>query len=204
MPELYRFLKKLWPIKAVIVFSKHGFLIEGNKKSDWQEQRERNKVEVISFLQLNSLVTFSSASRSLSFKGNIFSIGTGSGTVLFYDLRAGKALELSACTNRTVNFKTSTGWLVGRSDGYFSTRLSKIPSSIVGVKHVLPSRRKSKILSCSLHALLRQLWNTSLCRWRAFAVYHERKLHSFVSVTILACFSTYPSYRIQQCPNPKA
>jgi len=49
--------------------------------------------------------------RSLSFKGNIFSIGTGSGTVLFYDLRAAKALELSACTNRTVSFKTSTGWL---------------------------------------------------------------------------------------------
>ena len=50
--------------------------------------------------------------RSVSFKGNILTIGNGSGVVLFWDLRAGKFLESTVNTNRSVNLKASRGWVV--------------------------------------------------------------------------------------------
>ena len=50
--------------------------------------------------------------RSVSFKGNILTIGTGIGLLLFWDLRAGKFLESTMNTNRAVSLKTSKGWMV--------------------------------------------------------------------------------------------
>lgn len=51
--------------------------------------------------------------RSVSFKGNILTIGTGIGLLLFWDLRAGKFLESTMNSNRAVSLKASTkGWLV--------------------------------------------------------------------------------------------
>eukprot|EP00094_Tigriopus_californicus_P013363 TCALIF_12924-PA protein Name:"Similar to DCAF12 DDB1- and CUL4-associated factor 12 (Homo sapiens)" AED:0.14 eAED:0.14 QI:5/1/1/1/1/1/4/329/320 len=49
--------------------------------------------------------------RSVSFKGNILTIGTGIGILLFWDLRAGKFLESTMNSNRAVMLKTSKGWL---------------------------------------------------------------------------------------------
>ncbi|CAB4062735.1 DCAF12 [Lepeophtheirus salmonis] len=49
--------------------------------------------------------------RSVSFKGNILTIGTGLGMILFWDLRAGKFLESTMNSNRAVSLKTSKGWL---------------------------------------------------------------------------------------------
>ena len=50
--------------------------------------------------------------RSVSFKGNILTIGTGIGIMLFYDLRAGKFLESTMNSNRAVSLKASKGWMV--------------------------------------------------------------------------------------------
>ena len=50
--------------------------------------------------------------RSVSFKGNILTIGNGQGVVLFWDLRAGKFLESTMNTNRAVTLKSSRGWVV--------------------------------------------------------------------------------------------
>jgi len=55
--------------------------------------------------------------RSVSFKGNILTIGTGIGLMLFWDLRASKFLESTMNSNRAVNLKASKGW-VKRNDQY--------------------------------------------------------------------------------------
>lgn len=55
--------------------------------------------------------------RSVSFKGNILTIGTGIGLMLFWDLRAGKFLESTMNSNRAVHLKASRGW-VKRDDHY--------------------------------------------------------------------------------------
>lgn len=47
--------------------------------------------------------------RSASFHGDILSVGTGLGVLMFYDLRAGKYLESSINSSRTVLLKTSKG-----------------------------------------------------------------------------------------------
>ncbi|KAE8738487.1 hypothetical protein FOCC_FOCC016046 [Frankliniella occidentalis] len=49
--------------------------------------------------------------RSASFQGNILTIGTGVGMLMFYDLRAGKYLESSINSSRTVVLKTSRGYV---------------------------------------------------------------------------------------------
>lgn len=49
--------------------------------------------------------------RSASFQGNILTIGTGVGMIMFYDLRAGKYLESSINTARTVTLKSSRGFV---------------------------------------------------------------------------------------------
>ena len=50
--------------------------------------------------------------RSVSFKGNILTIGNGSGVILFWDQRAGKFLDSTMNTNRAVTLKASRGWVV--------------------------------------------------------------------------------------------
>jgi len=55
--------------------------------------------------------------RSVSFKGNILTIGTGIGLMLFWDLRACKFLESTMNSNRAVTLKASRGW-VQRDDMY--------------------------------------------------------------------------------------
>jgi len=54
--------------------------------------------------------------RSVSFRGNILTIGTAAGTLLFWDLRAGKFLESTMNSNRAVQLKTSRSWT--RMDNY--------------------------------------------------------------------------------------
>jgi len=55
--------------------------------------------------------------RSVSFKGNILTIGNGGGVILFWDLRAGKFLDSTMNTNRAVTLKASRGW-VHRDDHF--------------------------------------------------------------------------------------
>lgn len=50
--------------------------------------------------------------RSASFQGNILTIGTGVGMLMFYDHRAGKYLESSINSSRTVVLKASRGYVV--------------------------------------------------------------------------------------------
>lgn len=50
--------------------------------------------------------------RSASFQQNILTIGTGLGMLMFYDVRAGKYLESSINTSRTVVLKASKGYVV--------------------------------------------------------------------------------------------
>ncbi|KAF4525047.1 hypothetical protein B566_EDAN001961 [Ephemera danica] len=49
--------------------------------------------------------------RSASFLGDILTIGTGVGVLMFYDLRAGKYMESSLNQTRTVVLKASKGWV---------------------------------------------------------------------------------------------
>ncbi|KAF2900881.1 hypothetical protein ILUMI_05286 [Ignelater luminosus] len=49
--------------------------------------------------------------RSASFQGDILTIGTGLGMLMFYDLKAGKYLESSINSSRTVVLKTSKGYV---------------------------------------------------------------------------------------------
>lgn len=55
--------------------------------------------------------------RSVSFRGNILTIGTGMGLLLFWDLRACKFLESTMNSNRAVTLKASRGW-VQRDDTF--------------------------------------------------------------------------------------
>lgn len=50
--------------------------------------------------------------RSASFQGDILTIGTGVAMLMFYDLRAHKYLESSINSSRTVNLKSSKGYVV--------------------------------------------------------------------------------------------
>ena len=49
--------------------------------------------------------------RSVSFKGNILTLGTGTGLLLFWDLRASKWLESTMNSNRGVQIKAGRGWV---------------------------------------------------------------------------------------------
>ncbi|XP_065172697.1 DDB1- and CUL4-associated factor 12 homolog [Atheta coriaria] len=49
--------------------------------------------------------------RSASFQGNVLTIGTGLGMLMFYDLKAGKYLESSINSSRTVVLKASKGYV---------------------------------------------------------------------------------------------
>lgn len=62
--------------------------------------------------------------RSVSFRGNILTMGTGQGNILFWDLRANKFLESTMNSNRTVQLKVSRGH-VQRNENFveaFSTQ----------------------------------------------------------------------------------
>lgn len=50
--------------------------------------------------------------RSATFQGNILTVGTGLGMLMFYDIRAGKYLESSINSSRTVVLKASKGYVV--------------------------------------------------------------------------------------------
>ncbi|XP_046399884.1 DDB1- and CUL4-associated factor 12 homolog [Ischnura elegans] len=49
--------------------------------------------------------------RSASFQRNVLTIGTGLGVLMFFDLRAGKYMESSINSSRTVVMKASRGWV---------------------------------------------------------------------------------------------
>lgn len=50
--------------------------------------------------------------RSASFRGEVLTIGTGLGMLMFYDLKAGKYLDSSINSSRTVVLKASKGFVV--------------------------------------------------------------------------------------------
>lgn len=50
--------------------------------------------------------------RSASFQDNMLTVGTGLGMLMFYDVRAGKYLESSINSSRTVVLKASKGYVV--------------------------------------------------------------------------------------------
>lgn len=50
--------------------------------------------------------------RSASFQGDILTVGTGLGMLMFYDLKAGKYLDSSINSSRTVVLKASKGYVV--------------------------------------------------------------------------------------------
>lgn len=62
--------------------------------------------------------------RSASFQDNILTVGTGMGMLMFYDLRAGKYLESSINSSRTVVCKASRGFVFPDedNDGYQHAR----------------------------------------------------------------------------------
>ncbi|XP_057658877.1 DDB1- and CUL4-associated factor 12 homolog [Diorhabda carinulata] len=49
--------------------------------------------------------------RSASFQGNVLTVGTGLGMLMFYDLKAGKYLDSSINSSRTVVLKASKGYV---------------------------------------------------------------------------------------------
>ena len=75
--------------------------------------------------------------RSVTFKGNILTIGTGIGLLLFWDLRAGKFLESTMNSNRAVALKASKGWVVSklietlRSKLFLKKTINRLDSDIL-------------------------------------------------------------------------
>ncbi|KAK3873440.1 hypothetical protein Pcinc_018100 [Petrolisthes cinctipes] len=55
--------------------------------------------------------------RSVSFHGDILTIGTGVGAIMFYDMRAGKYMESTMNSGRAVVLKSTKGW-VSADDQY--------------------------------------------------------------------------------------
>ena len=65
-------------------------------------------------VKLEFLITINPPSvgiRSVSFRGDILTIGTGTGAILFYDLRAAKYLRSNQNEGEII-FKTNSGWVV--------------------------------------------------------------------------------------------
>ncbi|XP_076037382.1 DDB1 and CUL4 associated factor 12-like protein isoform X2 [Oratosquilla oratoria] len=56
--------------------------------------------------------------RSVSFHGDILTIGTGIGTIMFYDMRNGKYLESTMNSGRAVLLKCTNGWVSLDDDAY--------------------------------------------------------------------------------------
>ncbi|KPJ18503.1 DDB1- and CUL4-associated factor 12 [Papilio machaon] len=58
--------------------------------------------------------------RSASFRGDMLTIGTGLGLLMFYDVRAGKYLESNIHSSKTVTLKASRGYVFPdeEADGY--------------------------------------------------------------------------------------
>ena len=63
----------------------------------------------ITIFDLKSI--FGAGIRSVSFRADILTIGTGTGTILFYDLRASKYLSYREFKLGEVVFKTGAGWV---------------------------------------------------------------------------------------------
>ena len=59
-----------------------------------------------------SAVSAPAGIRSLSFNGDILTIGTGNSVLMFYDLRAQKYLDSGVSSGRAVVFKATSGWVV--------------------------------------------------------------------------------------------
>lgn len=86
------------------------------------------------------MVLFSSTGiRSVSFREDVLTVGTGGGSVYFYDLRAGKYLDLK-CGHKC-SLTVGEGWLVSVLFHFFSQNHHPPPtlrghkcSLIVGVK----------------------------------------------------------------------
>ena len=57
-------------------------------------------------------VLFKIGVRSLHFRNNVLSIGTGIGTVLFYDVRAHKFLNKNNTCDNSLKLQTTGGWIV--------------------------------------------------------------------------------------------
>lgn len=57
--------------------------------------------------------------RSASFQGDVLTVGTGLGILMFYDLKAGKYLDSSINSSRTVVLKTGKGYVVMKLSFYF-------------------------------------------------------------------------------------
>ncbi|XP_068219928.1 DDB1- and CUL4-associated factor 12 homolog isoform X1 [Palaemon carinicauda] len=55
--------------------------------------------------------------RSVSFHGDVLTIGTGVGAIMFYDMRAGKYMESTMNSGRAVVLKSTKGW-VSADDQY--------------------------------------------------------------------------------------
>ena len=65
------------------------------------------------FVKINKLNLFlNKGVRSLHFRNHVLSIGTGIGTVLFYDVRAHKFLNKNNSTDNNLKLQTTGGWIV--------------------------------------------------------------------------------------------
>lgn len=90
--------------------------------------------------------------RSASFQGNVLTIGTGVGILLFYDLRAGKYLESSINSSRTVHLKASKGWVVS------IYTLQRLLSTWLKYRNILPSIPQWSDLNLLWHSFLHPSW----------------------------------------------
>lgn len=139
--------------------------------------------------------------RSVSFYEHIVTVGTGLGSLLFYDIRAQRFLEKPLNLNSgyrkcpgegILKLTTGTGWVV-RSPFRLYPAFSQpaLTSALVS-----ESRRdvEELLLRCSflpqrgLHALLRQLWHQVVCGGRASVFRPARQLRR--AVELASCFSS--------------
>uniref|UniRef100_A0A2A4JLC8 DDB1- and CUL4-associated factor 12 beta-propeller domain-containing protein n=1 Tax=Heliothis virescens TaxID=7102 RepID=A0A2A4JLC8_HELVI len=66
--------------------------------------------------------------RSASFRGNMLTIGTGLGLLMFYDLRAGKYLESNIHSTKTVTLKASRGYVFPDEEADGFNQVKHVPA----------------------------------------------------------------------------
>ena len=145
--------------------------------------------------------------RSVSFKGNILTIGTGKGIILFWDLRAQRFLEFAMNSDRAVCLKTSKGWLVSYEAHLFIVAgkgKTSFPSLSATWRLVSsePGRHPAaKVQPSDLHSLLWWVWNSFVCGWGPTHLRSHWKLYRTLSIEdeLLWRFTRWPRAATKAC-----
>ena len=114
----------------------------------------------------------------MSFRGDILTIGTGTGSILFYDIRTSKYMVLKDKTNVEIVFKTNTGWVVinpiFQIFSFFFKFSNRFGFNEPGSGRIATGH--DAVHASCLHTLLRRKWDEIVCGWRPIGRRTSRQL----------------------------